>query len=84
MACPAVSRLSAGPYGTVGTYLPGRRVAGIQITATEVTVRVVAFPGPLRTLETQVRAAVSALVPGLPVHLGLDGLDVTGLDAAGP
>lgn len=76
LACPAVSRLSAGPFGTVGTYLPGRRVAGVQITATEVTVRVIARPTPLRALETQIRAAVSALVPGLPVHIGLDDLDL--------
>lgn len=75
LACPAVSRLSAGPFGTVGTYLPGRRVTGVQITDTEVTVRVVARPVPLRSLETQVRAAVAALVPGLPVHIGVDDLD---------
>jgi hypothetical protein len=23
LACPAVARLSGGPFGTVGTYLPG-------------------------------------------------------------
>ncbi len=76
LACPAVSRLSAGPFGTVGTYLPGRRVTGVQITDAEVTVRVVGRPVPLRTLETQVRAAVAPLVPGLPVHVALDDLDV--------
>jgi hypothetical protein len=76
LACPAVVRLSAGPFGTVGTYLPGRRVTGIQITDDEVTVRVVARPVPLRTLETQVRAAVAALVPGVPVHLGVDDIDI--------
>lgn len=84
LACPAVSRLSAGPFGTVGTYLPGRRVAGVQITDTEVTVRVVGYPVPLRTLESQVRGAVSELVPGLPVHLGVDDIDTGESDPARP
>ncbi|WP_285592023.1 hypothetical protein [Actinomycetospora sp. NBRC 106378] len=84
LACPAVSRLSAGPFGTVGTYLPGRRVTGVQITATEVTVRVVGHPGPLRTLEAQIRAAVTPLVPGLPVHIGLDDLDTGDLEVDRP
>jgi hypothetical protein len=79
LACPAVARLSAGPFGTVGTYLPGRRVSGVQITDAEVTVHVVARPAPLRSLEAQVRDAVGALVPGVPVHLAVDDVD-TGRD----
>lgn len=75
LGCPAVARLSAGPFGTVGTYLPGRRVTGVQITDTEITVRLVARPVPLRTLEAQVRGAVGAVVPGLPVHIGVDDLE---------
>jgi hypothetical protein len=75
LACPAVSRLSAGPFGTVGTHLPGRRVTGVAITDTAVTVRVVARPVPVPVLEAQVRAAVAGLLPGLPVHLGVDDLD---------
>lgn len=77
LSCPAVSRLSAGPFGTVGTYLPGRRVAGVQITDTEITVRVVARLVPVRTLANQIRAAVGVLVPGLPVHIDVDDLDVS-------
>jgi len=76
LACPAVARLSGGPFGTVGTHLPGRRVTGVQITTTGITVRLVARPVALRALETQVRAAVTAIVPGLPIHIGLDDLDV--------
>ena len=84
LACPAVARLSAGRFGTVGTYLPGRRVTGVQITDDEVTVRVVAYPVPLRILETEVRAAVAALVPGVPVHLGVDDIETGEADSAGP
>lgn len=75
LACPSVAGLSGGPFGTVGTYLPGRRVTGVQITDTTVTVRIVARLAPLRRIEAEVRAAVAPLVPGLPVHLGVDDLD---------
>jgi hypothetical protein len=72
LACPHVAELSGGPYGSVGTYLPGRRITGIRITDDQVTVRIVAVMAPLRVVETEVRSAVAALVPGLPVHLGVD------------
>jgi len=72
LACPSVAALSGGPWGTVGTYLPGRRVPGVQITDTQATVRVVVHLAPRRVVEAEVRTAVAALVPGLPVHLGID------------
>lgn len=75
LACPSVAGLSGGPFGTVGTYLPGRRVTGVRITDHEVTIRIVARLAPLRRIEAEVRAAVAALVPGLPVHLGVDDID---------
>ena len=77
LACPSVAGLSGGTFGTVGTYLPGRRVTGVQITDAEVTIRIVARLAPLRRVEAEVRAVVAALVPGLPVHLGVDDI-VTG------
>lgn len=77
LACPTVAGLSGGPFGTVGTYLPGRRVTGVQITDAEVTVRVVARLAPLTRVEAEVRAAVGVLVPGLPVHLAVDDIDPT-------
>ena len=79
LACPSVAGLSPGPFGSVGTYLPGRRIAGVRITDDQVTVRVVARMRPLRTIEAEIRAAVGALVPGLPVNLGVD--DVVPPDA---
>lgn len=79
LACPAVARLSAGPYGTVGTYLPGRRVTGVLITDHAVTIRLVAHPVGVRTIEAQVRAAAATVVPGLPVDIAIDDLD-TDLD----
>ena len=72
LGCPSVASMSGGPWGTVGTYLPGRRVPGVQITDTDVTIRVVAHLAPLRMVESEVRAAVGALAPGLPVFLAID------------
>lgn len=72
LACPHVAGLSGGPYGSVGTYLPGRRITGVRITDDQITVRIVAVMAPLRVVESEVRTAVAALVPGLPVHLGVD------------
>lgn len=31
LAHPAVARLHAGPFGTIASYLPGRRVDGVKI-----------------------------------------------------
>lgn len=31
LAHPAVARLHAGPFGTIASYLPGRRVDGVRI-----------------------------------------------------
>lgn len=75
LSCPSVAALSAGPFGTVGTYLPGRRVAGVQITEQDVTVRIVARLAPLSRIDREVRTAVATLLPGLPVHLGIDDID---------
>ena len=75
LSCPSVAALSTGPFGTVGTYLPGRRVTGVQITEDEVTVRVVARLAPVGLIENQVRRAVSAVIPGMVVHLAIDDLD---------
>lgn len=75
LACSSVAGLSGGPFGTAGTYLPGRRVTGVQITDAEVTIRIVARLAPLRRIEAEVRAAVAPLVPGLLVHLGVDDID---------
>lgn len=38
LAVPGVTRLHAGPWGEVATYLPGRRVAGVRNVRTVRTV----------------------------------------------
>lgn len=62
-ACAGVSGLSGGRFGEVGTYLPGRRVAGIQVGAGVVTVQVRARWGvPAGELSRQIRTVLAGAV----------------------
>ncbi|MFH5821108.1 hypothetical protein [Georgenia sp. AZ-5] len=80
LAVPGVARLHTGAFGEVGTYLPGRRVAGVRIRPDGVEVHVVVEHAlldrrvPLPVLAEQVHRAVGAQVPG-PVHVYIDDLD---------
>lgn len=64
-----VASLHAGVFGEVGTYLPGRRVAGIvqRAESTEIHVAVLAGADVLDVAEA-VRAAATDIVDG-PVHV---------------
>jgi hypothetical protein len=63
--CPAVASLSAGEFGEVASYLPGRRVEGVRATADgDVEVHVVLWYGvPVEEAVAQVRAAVREVEP---------------------
>lgn len=68
LAAPGVVALHPGPFGEVGTYLPGRRVAGVRITEDEVEVHVVAA---LDRPVLRTTAAVIAALADLPPSTGL-------------
>lgn len=76
-ACPAVARLTAGRAGA-GSYLPGRRVAGVAVRPApggpaRVAVHVVAHAGvPVSEVADQVRTAVAPLAPGSPVDVAVE------------
>jgi hypothetical protein len=81
-ACSAVARLTGGASG-LGTYLPGRRVPGVVVRESagasppRVEVQVVARYGPaMREIARQVRAALAALIPGNPVDVIIDDVEV--------
>ena len=77
-ACPDVVRLSGGVLGEVATYLPGRRVNGVRFLEDGgVEVHVVARYGPTAAeIAGQVRAAVTAICGPVPVHVGIDDLEL--------
>lgn len=79
LACPDVVGLSGGPMGGLGTYLPGRRVTGVRVDSTPVSVHVVGVwrgtSGPSVTgIADQVRDAVRPLVDGRPVDVTVEDL----------
>lgn len=74
LAMPQVAGLDGGPFGTVATYLPGRRVEGVAVRddgSTEVWVVARAAAGTatdLRDVASDVNGVVRALVQG-PVRV---------------
>jgi hypothetical protein len=78
LAHPAVARLDGGPFGTVASLLPGRRIEGVRLGSggEPVEIAVVARLGiPLPQLAEELGAAVRAL-------LGPVAVDVTISDVA--
>ena len=73
LAHPGVARLSGGPFGTIASYLPGRRVVGVRLPLEEtdpVEIAVVARMGmPLPLLAEELGAAVVAVVGPVAVDV---------------
>jgi len=69
-ACPYVAALSAGPFGTVTTYLPGESVPGVTVRDDEIEVSVVASYGsPLPKIAAAVREAIGDAAGGRRVNV---------------
>lgn len=80
LACSTVAGLSGGIAGEVATYLPGRRVTGLRIDDTTVTVHVVGRYGPTMTeISNQVTRAVTPLAGGRTVGVVIEDLEVGGV-----
>ena len=72
LAVPGVAALHAGMFGEVGTYLPGRRVAGVRVGADAVDVHVsLVFDAPVRGTAAAIRWALTALT-ALPVNVTVE------------
>jgi hypothetical protein len=88
LACPQVSGLHGGRFGEVATYLPGRRVTGVTISADEVEVHLVAaYPATITEIDHAVRAALAEVTGGLAVTIVVEDLAAPGEPAptrAGP
>ena len=75
-ALPGVSHLSSGTVPEVATYLPGRRVGGVRVTAGDVEIHVVSRWGPLPELADAVRTAVRPLVGARTVTVQVDDIEL--------
>jgi hypothetical protein len=77
LAVPGVVRLHGGGYGEIGTYLPGRRVAGVKLTDDRIEVHVVLAAGvPVRDAAQRIHAALAAVTAGRQVHVCVDDVAV--------
>lgn len=64
LATPGVVALHAGRFGEVGTYLPGRRVAGIRIDERGTQVHITVAAGhPIRQVAHRVQHVVAQVAP---------------------
>ena len=82
LGCPLIAELTAGHFGEVATYRPGRRIAGVRVTDGDLEVHVVARWGvPLPEVAEVVRAAVTPHAGGLPVAVYVDDIEVPDLEA---
>jgi len=73
LACPDVIDVSAGAFGEIRSYLPGRSVPGVQVDEDRVEVHVVARYGPpLRNVADQIRRAVAPLLAGRTLQISVD------------
>ncbi len=69
-SCPGVDDLDGGPLGGVATYLPGRRVPGIRISADRASIHVRGkWDVPVRELAGQVLAAATPLIGARTIDL---------------
>lgn len=76
-ACPGVDSLDGGAVGSVVSYLPGRRVAGIRIGADSVTVQAKIVWGiPVAEAGHQIQQAVAGLVANRRVDVVISDISV--------
>lgn len=69
---PSVVGLHAGPFGTIASYLPGRRVVGVSVDDSDGSVQlavVVRLDAPLPQLTAELRQWVLAVTGPVAVHV---------------
>ena len=72
LAHPAVVRLDGGPFGSVASYLPGRRLLGVRVGAAGEPVElavVVRLGTPLPQLAEELGGVVRGLLGPVPVEV---------------
>ena len=75
-SCPAVVDLAEGEPASAATYLPGRRIVGLAVDDTRVTVQVRSRWGaPVGEVASQIRAAAGPLIGGRPLDIVVADVD---------
>ena len=74
--CPAVAALSAGMFGEVATYLPGRKVSGIRVNDTDIEIHIVAHHGhPLHHVAAHLGALTRPIIGDRRLTVVIDDLN---------
>lgn len=77
LAVPGVVRLHGGPFGGLGTYLPGHRVVGVRLGEEGTDVHVVVSDlVPVPRTAGRVQRAVSAIA-SMPVRVHVEDIEIT-------
>jgi hypothetical protein len=79
LAHPSVARLDGGQFGSVASYLAGRRVIGVRTEAygDPVELAVVLWLGrPIPDVVTELRALVRSVAGGVPVDITVSDLQL--------
>ncbi|HEY0814666.1 MAG TPA: hypothetical protein VGE11_15410 [Pseudonocardia sp.] len=88
LAHPAVVRLSGGPFGTIASYLPGRRLVGVRLplrAADPVEVAVVARMGSvLPKMAAELGEAVAAVLGPVALDVTVDDVEAVPAEADSP
>jgi len=72
--CPGVADLSSR---SIATYLPGRKVVGVDLDGDSVRIHIVARWGYVLTdVAAEVRRALSPLVDGRPIDVAIEDVDL--------
>lgn len=69
---PSVAGLDGGPFGTVASYLPGRRVVGVRVDETDGSVQlavVLRLGDPLPQVVAELRQRVTGVAGPVPVDV---------------
>lgn len=83
LACPAVESLDSGGPGGPATYLPGRRIDGVSVSDSAVSVRVrMSWGTTVAAVDTQIRAVLLPIAGGRRVDITVGDI-ATPQDAAG-
>ncbi|ANY05487.1 hypothetical protein [Pseudonocardia sp. HH130630-07] len=83
LAHPSVLRLDGGPFGSVASYLPGRRVWGVKVGDPVEIAVVVALGAPFTEIADEVARRVRRVLGDDDVAVEVTIADVGGVTAAG-
>ncbi|MBP2369195.1 hypothetical protein [Pseudonocardia parietis] len=79
-AHPAVARLDGGMFGTVATWLPGRRLVGVHVGERVEVGVVLTLDRPIPATVAALRRSIAPLVGDVPIDVTVSDVEIPGDD----